>query len=295
MLLRKIVFSGLISILTGLAASEVSFDFENYSLYADRIDAATERYSTEPAFPLFLLVLRFFDLSSDLIIQAFMTVGSFFIIYSLTSLANKNGDFVISRSIFALILAFPFIVFSVIVPRQGLAVGLILFAVTIVIRSGQIFEWKIVSLFFLAAMSHNITALFGVAIIAIGYLNTRIAISSLIFIVLITLLCFEVFYPELLLSFVIGYEHYIGNMRETGFWRLTLFALVTLIYLMIASRRLGGVFAATAPRNMAVALFVSLAIIFLYFYVSSDAIRLAYLISIMMIAEMVRRISLSGR
>lgn len=293
MLLRKIVFSGLISILTGLAASGFSFDFENYSLYADRIDAAAERFSTEPAFPLFILVLTFFDLSSDLIIQAFMTVGSFFIIYSLISLANKTDDFVVSRSVVAIFLAFPFIIFSVIVPRQALAIGLILFAVTMVIKSGRILESRIVSLFFFAAMSHNITALFGAVIFAIGYLNTRSIIMSLFFIVSIAFLGFELFYPGLLISFAIGYEHYIGNFRETGFWRLILFALVALIYLMLASRRLRGIFAATASRNMAVALSISLTIIILYFFVSSDAIRLAYLISIMMIAEICRRLRIS--
>jgi hypothetical protein len=292
MLLRKIVFSGFFSILFGFIASEFSFDFENYSLYADRIDAASERFSTEPAFPLFLFVLSFLDLSSNLIIQIFMTAGSFIIIYSLTTLANKNDSFGIIRSIFAIVLASPLIIFSVIVPRQALAIGIIMFAVTIVNRSGRIFDWKIVFLFFLAAMCHNITALLGATIILIGYLNIRITITPLIFVVSIVFFGLEIFYPVSLLSLAFGYEHYINNMRETGFWRLNLFALVTLIYLMFASRRVGGVFAATASRNMAVALFVSLAIILLYYFVATDAIRLTYLISIMMISEIVRRISL---
>lgn len=295
MLLRKIVFSGLIAFFIVLIASEVSFDFENYSLYADRIEAASERFSAEPVFPLFLLVLSIFELSSELIIQIFMMFGALFIIYSLTDLANKDGDFGIIRSLIAIGLATPFIIFSVIVPRQGLAIGIVLLAMTRVIRNGRFVEWRTVGLLFLAAMTHGITALLGAGIVLVGYSNIRKTMLPLIFLAPIGMLSVEMFRPDLLRSFSVGYEHYIGNMRETGVGRLILFSVVAIIYLALASRRVGGFFAATASRNLVVALSISLTITVLYFFVATDAIRLAYFISIMMIAEVVRRLSFSGK
>lgn len=287
--MRKIIISCLFAFFLGLLASKISFDFDNYLLYADQFDVASERFSNEPIFPVFILLLGLLDIPSDLIVQLFIFLGTFFIVYSLIELANRSGELGTLRSVIAIIFATPFIIFSVIVPRQGLATGFVLLAMTLVIKNNRFVEWKTISLLFLATMTHSPTALLGMILILLGYSNLTKITLPLILLTPIYLLGIEIFHPEIFKQFFIGYEHYVGNMRETGAVRLTLFAVVAIIYLTLISWRVGGYFSESAIRNLAVVFFLSLAVIILYFNVATDAIRLSYIISILMTAEVICR------
>lgn len=290
MFLRKIIFSGLLAVLIGLIAAELSFDFENYVAYAGNIENTANRFSTEPVFSWFLLLVDIFHFRDDFKIKLFLMLSAFFIIYSLIELTNKNKKFSFFRSLIALLFAIPPILFSLVVARQGMASGLVLLSIWLVNKNVQWLRWKVIVLLSLAIMSHNLIGAFGVGLIMIRNIKLREFPFYLILFFPLFYFSLEYLYSSFMSAFY-GYLLYVDNMRDTGFIRTIFFVSISAFYLMVAPWRSGGYFANSPARNLFVALILSTVVVTTYLFVATDAIRLSYIISILMIAEVVRRLS----
>lgn len=292
MLLRKVILSTVVSVFLGMLGVTISYDFQNYAEYASRAEAATARFATEPIFPLFIILSNVLDLPSEAVIQLFMTVGCFFMVYAVITLSNQREKWSLMRSLIALTASMPFVLFSVMVPRQGLALGMVLCALINVRNDNSIASLRTILLLVIAGLTHNITGLFGVLLILAGYINIRVTMMVGMLFIVFFLSIFGLFYSESMGLDVFGYGSYIGNFRETGLGRLILFVSVALIYITLISHHNGGVFSRTPIRNLGAAIVYSITCIFLYFSVATDTIRLTYLIGILMICEITRRICL---
>lgn len=283
MLLRKIVISSFAALIIGMIGVRASVDFDNYTRYADSAEAAAERFATEPVFPLFILATNALGLSVDAAIQVLMSLGAGFTVFALITLANEGREWGYIRPLTALGVALPFIVFGVVVPRQGLAMGLVLLALLRAQRVRRWDDWKVLLLLGIAGMTHGVTGAFGVVLIVSGYVRFRTLVGLLVLLaVVMSLSGLKSWTP-------LAYMQYLGNFRETGRARIVMFVMVALLYLLMASRRHGGVLAGTAVRNLMVAQVFSWACVLLYFFVSTDSIRLTYPLSIAMVGDMVRR------
>lgn len=295
MFLRKIALSGIFALIIGFFGITSSFDAENYASYADNPVVAIERFAAEPVFPLFVLALGGFELPPLVVVQLFMTLASFVIVFAVGALANNGTKYSLLRTIFAVMIASPFIMFSVIVPRQALAVGLILSAVARLQMKRGVFDWGTIALLCFSVLTHGATSIWGGAMIFLGYL--RLHLLFLLFFVapVIALLLLVGLFPELFGVNYIAYFNYFGEFRETGVFRLWMFVVVALVYLSLSSWRSAGFFARSVVRNIVVVLIFASCIVFLYFAVTTDAVRLVYPIGIIMLSEIVNRVSFFGR
>jgi len=287
---KKIIFSALISVIIGSIGSMISFDYDNYVQYAERVDESFERFSIEPVFPLFVLAGNAIGISSDAVVQAFIITGAFLIVLATTSLSNNSGYFSYSRGLAALITTSPFIMFLVIVPRQALASGLILLAVSRLRGMGRLGDWKTLVIIALAIMTHGLTAIFGALIMIAGHVNKKIFVGYIFFLALILLLYQVVFEDNILFKFITTYDHYIQNFRGTGLWRISFFIVVACLYFVFPLKQSGGSFSQTPLRNMTVAFLFTSFTVFVYFFISDDAIRFTYLLGVIMMTEFLSRI-----
>lgn len=289
MLLRKVIISMVVALLAGKLGALTSFDFENYTRYADSAEAAAQRFATEPVFPLFVLVANFLGLSAEMAIQTLMTLGAALCVFACISMANHGRSWSYQRTFSVVALGLPFLIFGIIVPRQGLAMGLILMAMARAYGIGRMRDLRVLALIFTAAVTHTVTAGFGALLIIAGYVERRSLVVLALTLVLCALLTLSFADPNLGWLSSSAYQQYFGNFRETGKYRIAAFVVLAVLYGVLASRRHAGVFGITAGRNLLVAQFFALACVLLYVLVGTDSVRLTYLLSLLMVADAVRR------
>ena len=296
MLYRKIIFSVFLSVLLGLIASAVSYDFDNYSNYAepDHIEKTIDRFYTEPVFPLAILLFQLFGITADFSIRIFIIFSAFLIIYSLLEISNEKNRFSFIRSLIVTIAASSSILFSIVVPRQGLATGFVLLSIVLIKKNHGLQIWKPMVLIISATITHSAIGLFGAGMIFLGYLNIRkttlvyILFMSIlvIFIIIFTIMFSRDYYTNLLLS----YGQYIQDPNETGRIRIIFFLIISVIYVFFPRFCTGGYFGSTAMRNHIISITLSLTMAVLYFIVSAETIRFSYIITLIMIGDLSNRI-----
>ena len=264
---------------------------ESYMKYIDQSDGVMERFSSEPLFPMFAIAVNLFNTPPEVGVQLLMTISSFFIILPMIIVSNNSKELGPLRTLSMLMIAFPFILFSAMVPRYGLAVGMVLCAMARVQNTGRIFDWKVIFMIVIGTMSHNIAALFCTFFILfrrMKYLKLNLYYMTLI---LSGLWTFYLNYPELIPSTFVSYVGYVGEFRETGSFRMAYFVVIAVVYITIFSLRVNGVFSDNIITNCCVALIGMAICIFLYFFVSSDSIRFTYIIGILMVSNMFKRMA----
>lgn len=290
MLLRKVIISIVVALLVGALGAATSFDFENYTRYADSAEAAVQRFADEPVFPLFILLANFVGLSVDTAIQTLMTMGAALSIFAIISMAQHGRAWSYYRTFFIIAIGLPFLVFGSIVPRQGLAMGLILMAIARVQDIRKVVDLRIVLLIVVAVLTHGFTAGFGVLLIMAGYVEGRALFVGSI----VLALCAMVALPFVDLNFgtmsPAAYQHYLGNFRDTGKYRVAAFIMIASLYGVFASRRQAGVLGLTVGRNLFVSQFFAVVCVLLYVFVGTDSVRFTYLLSLPMLADAIRRI-----
>ena len=294
MLIGRSIFSLLFAILLGLISASISFDFENYVYYAANPASALKRFSTEPIFPYFVIGLSLLGFSGMAIVQLFSVLAAFIVVYAIGDLACGTGRWSYTRVFTLVVLTLPFILFSLIVPRQGLATGLALLALVIARREEKAINWKTLLLLLLSGLSHTATAGFSAALIFLGRASGRytlIALSSAFaLIIVVTLVASEFLDPE-----TSKYYHYYEDFRETGRVRFAFFILVLLAYIALGSKRNGGFLGGSPIRARFVTLLFSIFCVAGYFFVSTDTIRISYILGILMIVDVSSRFRFGDR
>lgn len=288
MLLQKVIFALVMAVPLAMFSSNVSFDFENYVSYAFDPEAVVERFRAEPIFPLFVLSGQLLGFAPVVTIRVFVFVAAFMLTYAVVILACEDRRWSLTRAGLTVAISLPFILFALIVPRQGFATGPVLMAFLTVRRDGRLMTWRTLILLSVSFMAHTPTAAFGVALILFGHTKMRHVLIILpISIILLMVVAFVG--PELFNHEDTRYSHYLTNFRDTGRFRMAVFALVAFSYLVLSSRQTGGFLGVTPARSLLVVFLFSALCIAAYAFFSNDAVRMTYSIGVMMIIEMSRR------
>lgn len=294
MLLQRVIVALVMAVPIAMFSLNVSFDFENYVSYAFDPEAALERFRAEPIFPLFVLSGQLLGFAPAVTIRVFVFVAAFMLTYAVVILACEDRRWSLTRAGLTVAISLPFILFALIVPRQGFATGPVLMAFLTVRRDGRLMTWRTLILLSVSLMAHTPTAAFGVALIFFGHTKMRHVL--IILPISITLLMVVAFVgPELFNHEDTRYAHYLTNFRDTGRFRMAFFALVAFSYLVLSSRQTGGFLGVTPARSLLVVFLFSAMCIAAYAYFSKDAVRITYSIGIMMIIEMSRRFVFARR
>jgi hypothetical protein len=290
MLLRKVMISIVVALLVGRLGAAASFDFENYTRYADSAEAAVQRFAAEPVFPIFILLANFVGMSVDMAIQALMTLGAALSVFAVINMANHGRAWSYHRAFSAIAVGLPFLIFGIIVPRQGLAMGLVLVAMSRAQSIRRLVDVRTFLLIFVALLTHGVTAAFGAILLVVGYAQGRGLFMCAIFFALLGLISLPFVDFNVGSLSPVAYQQYLGNFRDTGKYRVAAFVMVVALYGLFASRRHGGALGITAGRNLFVAQFFAVVCLLLYAFVGTDSVRFTYLLSLPMIADAVRRV-----
>lgn len=289
MLLRKVIISIVVALLVGRIGAATSFDFENYTRYADSAEAAVQRFADEPVFPLFILLANFMGLSVDTAIQTLMTIGAALSIFAIIGMAQHGRAWSHYRTVSIIAIGLPFLIFGIIVPRQGLAMGLVLMAMARAQNIRSVVDLRIILLTAVAALTHGVTAGFGALLLLAGYLEWPVFVVCAIAIALCALAALP------FIEFKFGgvspaaYKQYLGNFRDTGKYRVAAFIMVASLYGVFASRRHAGGLGVSAGRNLFVSQFFAVVCVLLYLFVGTDSVRFTYLLTLPMLADAIRR------
>lgn len=288
MLLQKVIVALVMAIPLAMFSSNASFDFDNYVSYALNPEKSLERFSAEPLFPLFVLSSQLLGFAPEVAIQLFVFIATFMLTYAVVILACYDRRWSLARAGLTVAISLPFILFSLIVPRQGFATGPVLIALLTVRRDGRLMTWRTFILLFISFMAHTPTAALGVALIFFGHGKMR-HILTILAISIISFIFFAVFDPAFLNHENTRYSQYLSNFRDTGRFRMALFVLVVFSYFVLTSRKNGGFLGVTPIRSLLVVSLLSSLFIAAYAFLASDAVRLTYIIGAVMIIEISRR------
>jgi hypothetical protein len=294
MLLQKVIVALVMATPLAIFSSSVSFDFENYVSYALSPEKSFERFSAEPIFPLFVFGSQLLGFSPAVAIRIFVFIAAFMLIYAVIILACADRRWSLVRAVLMVSLSLPFILFSLIVPRQGFATGPVLIALLMVRRDGRLMTWRTLILLFISFMAHTPTAALGAALIFFGHGKSR-HFLKIVPISIILFMIFAAYNSEFFHHENSRYTHYLSNFRDTGRFRIVLFVLVVFSYLFLSSRTSGGFLGVTPIRSLLIASLFSGLCIAAYAFLASDAVRMTYIIGVVMIIDIARRFNLTLR